>query len=150
MHSYKSYIREQADFKVLYKNFVFVLGHIFEAAYCCNVLTNEETGICTFDNDPTCGIVNATNDWCLVGGDSMVLKTFKNRTLWWIDELKDIHDLRIVQGNTVQVLIDPWSEMSSIWEMGIDIARSRPIVDLRKIKDFNDYKDQPYTDEVVW
>jgi hypothetical protein len=127
------------------------LGHIFEEAYCLNKVTKEEFGIWRFqEGDPTCGIVGKNNDWCLVGGEILILKTFFDHTVRPVGDLKDIHDIRLVDAYTVQILIDPWSENAAIWQLDLDLNRAAPTSNLWKIKDFKDYLDKPYVENVLW
>jgi hypothetical protein len=138
MHSFKGYAVEQPDFRVLYENFVMVVGHIFEDTYCCNKLTREESGIFRFEGDPTCAVVGASNDWCLVGGHILILKTFYDRTLQPVGDLKDIYGLRLVGALSAQILTDPWSAESAIWQLDINPNRAAPSIDLWKIRNFTE------------
>jgi len=90
MHPFNGYIIERPGFKPLYENFVMIVGHFYEDAYSFNKLTKEEIGIFRFYSDPTCAVVGSNNDWCLVGGHILVLKTFYDRTLRPVGDLKDI------------------------------------------------------------
>ena len=102
-HSYK----DQPGFRLLYENFVMSLGHIFEDAYCYNKLTKEAMGIWRFKYDPTCGIISKNNDWSLVGGEILILKTFFYRTVRPVGDLQDIHEIKLVGDNAAQFLTDP-------------------------------------------
>ncbi len=150
MRTYKGYIKDDPNFIVLFENTVMMAGHVFEAAYCYNKLTKEELGIYDFDYDPTCAIVGKNNDWCLIGGDTLVLKTWIDKTLRIFEKLRNIWGLKTVDDYTVQILTDPWDEQSAIWQLEIDLSRlSRP-VSLFKIRDFKEYIDKEYTDDVLW
>lgn len=150
MRPYKGYIKDDPNFKILFENTVMTVGHVFEASYCFNKLTKEEFGIFVFDNDPTCGLVGKKNDWCLIGGDDLVLWTWVDNTLRLVGELKEIFDLKLIDAYTVQILTDPWLDNPEIWQLAIDLNMlSRPIT-LTKIRDFKEYADKPYKDEVEW
>jgi hypothetical protein len=150
MRPYNGYIKDDTNFKKLYENTVMILGHVFETSYLYNKITKEEFAIFKSDNDPTCGLVSKNNDWCLVGGDQLVLRTFFDNTLRLIGDLKSIYDLKIVDDYKVQILIDPWSNGPSIWQLEININRAARLVDLIKICDFNDYIDKPYKEQIEW
>jgi hypothetical protein len=151
MRPYKGYIKDDPNFKKLFENTVMLVGHVFESSYCYNKLTHEEFAIFRFNNDPTCALVGQNNDWCLIGGDILVLRTWVDNTLRTFDGIKDIFDLKALDAYLVQILTDPWTEQFSIWQLEIDLTRSaaRPTT-LHKIKDFKDYLDKPFTDKVEW
>ncbi len=150
MRPYKGYINENENFKKLFENTIMLLGHVFEKTYIINKVTKEENPVFQFDNDPTCGLIGKYNDWCLVGGDFLVLRTWIDNSVRFLDDLKNIHSLRAIGDYTVQILIDPWSEHSAIWEMEIDLNKLTRPVNLTKLRDFKDYIETPYTDEPIW
>lgn len=136
MRSYKGYIVDQSGFRLLYKNFVMVLGHLYEDAYSYNKITKEEIDIWRFHHEPTCGLIGKNNDWCLVGGEGLILRTNFDRTVRQVGDLQNIHDLRLVNDYTAQILTDPWSEDAAIWQLEIDLNRVAPSIGLWKVKDF--------------
>lgn len=97
-----------------------------------------------FYGDPSCGLISNDNKWCLVGGSTL--------RLWTGSEVFEIKDdnlnwackFRQVDANKVEILIDPWSDNSSVWELNIQTRENR------KIKDFANYKDREYTDDIEW
>jgi hypothetical protein len=150
MHPYKGLIIDDPNFRILFENTVMKVGHVFETSYCYNKLTKEEFAIFEFGNDPTCGLVGQRNDWCLIGGDVLVLRTWVDNTLRLVGELKEIFDLKLIDAYTIQVLTDPWADNSEIWQLTIDLNKlTRPLT-LKKIRDFKEFVDKPYTDEVEW
>lgn len=150
MRPYKGYIKDDPNYRILYENFVMSVGHVYETSYCCNKLTKEEFAIFQFDNDPTCGVVGNNNDWCLIGGDVLVLRTWVDNTLRLVGDLKQIFDIKIIDDYTVQILTDPWTNNSEVWQLTIDLNKlTRPLT-LTKIKDFKNYVDKPYTENVDW
>jgi hypothetical protein len=150
MRPYKGYIKDDPNFKQFFENAVMLLGHVFETAYCYNKITKEEFGLFRFDNDPTCGVVGKNNDWCLVGGDVLVLKTWFDNSLRLIGDLRQIHELRSVDDYKTQILLDPWSNEAAIWQLEIDKTKPTRPITLEKVKDFKDYTDKPYTEHIVW
>ncbi len=150
MISYKDSIKDYKQFKKLYENTVMILGHVFERAYIIDKILQKEIAIFDFDYDPTCGLIGKNNDWCLIGSDVLVLKTWVDNSIRYISELKDIYSLRAIADYTVQILTDPWSEESSIWQMEIDLTKLTRPVNLFKLKDFKDYKDKPYSEDIAW
>ena len=150
MRPYKGFIKDDPNFKTIFENIVMTVGHVFETSYCYNKLTKEEFAIFKFDNDPTCGIVGQKNDWCLIGGDLLVLRTWVDNSLRLVGELKQIFDLKSIDDYTVQILTDPWTNNSEIWQLTIDLNKLKRPLTLIKIRDFKEYVDKPYTDDVVW
>jgi len=150
MNPYKGYLKDQPGFRVLNENYIMLLGHLYEDAWCYNKLTKEEIGIWRFQNDPTCGIIGRNNDWCLVGGEILILRTFSDHTVRPVGELENIHAIRINDEYEAQILIDPWSENAAIWHFELDLSQVAPAIGLWKIKDFKEYQDKPYTENVEW
>jgi hypothetical protein len=150
MRPYKGYIKDDPNYRILYENFIMSVGHVYETSYCYSKLTKEEFAIFQFDNDPTCGVVGNNNDWCLIGGDVLVLRTWVDNTLRLVGDLKQIFDIKIIDDYTVQILTDPWTNYSEVWQLTIDLNKlTRPLT-LTKIKDFKNYVDKPYTENVDW
>lgn len=135
---------KNTNYKKIYETENFILGYIFEEAYLTNKITNQNILLSTFYGEPLCGIISKENSWCLVGGSRLVV--------WTTDELFEIenkkliwaYDIRQICKNKVEILIDPWSENSSIWEFNITTK------EIRKIKDFNEYKNKEYTEHIIW
>ncbi|MDF2190335.1 hypothetical protein [Paraflavitalea sp. CAU 1676] len=150
MALYKGNLKDNDQFKVLFENTVMMVGHIYESAYCINKLTGEEFGIFEFDYDPTCALVGRNNDWCLIGGEVLVLKIWADRSLRLLDACEDIFALKSIDEYTVHILTDPWDDNAAIWELTIDLKKLTHPVSLMKIRDFKEYIDKPYTDDVEW
>jgi len=150
MRPYKGYIKDDPNFKVLFENTVMLVGHVFEDAYCYNKLTRQEFSIFQFDNDPTCGIVGKNNDWCLIGGDVLVLRSWIDHTLRKIDGLSNVFELKAIDDYAVQVLTDPWGEDCAIWQLEINLNKLSGPTSLTKVRSFNTYIGQPYSEDVDW
>jgi hypothetical protein len=141
---------EDLNFKKLFENTFMILGHIFETAFLFNKITKEEFSIFGFDSDPTCGVVGKNNDWCLIGGNVLVIKTFRDKTLRCIGELKFIHELKIINDYAIQVLTDPWEDKSAIWQVEINLNNLSEPVRFFKVRDFIDYVGKPYEEKIKW
>jgi hypothetical protein len=83
-----------------------LVGHVFQTAYCYNKVTTEEFGIVEFDSDHPCALIGKNNDWCLVGSDDLVLSTWADNTLRVIGDIKQIFELKAIDGYTVEILTD--------------------------------------------
>ena len=134
----------QPGYTKLHETEKFVLGHLFENAYLTNKDTSDSIFIGHFYGDPNCGIISSDNTWCLVGGSTL--------KLWTNTELTEIKDssvhwtfkMRQTDTHKAELLIDPWAENSSVWEFDI------LTMEVRKVKDFNDYKNASYTENIIW
>ncbi len=150
MRAYHGYIKDDKSFNILFENSMMVIGHIYESSYCFNKITKEEFAIFEFDFDPVCGIVGKDNEWCLIGGDVLILKTWIDNTIRFVGDLKNIFDIKEIEENEVQILTDPWSGESAIWHLTINLRKlTNPIV-LQKIRDFKDYENEPYSENIKW
>jgi hypothetical protein len=97
-----------------------------------------------FIYDPTCALISYDNSWCLVGGDRLLLWTPKETFEIDDNNLKTIEAFRQININTVHILVDPWSDNSAIWEINIQTKQ------YKKLRNFNDYKDKEYTEDIKW
>ncbi|MCD1117962.1 hypothetical protein [Chryseobacterium turcicum] len=150
MKANKGDIKDDSNFKILFENKVTIVGHIYEIAYYHNKLTKEELPIFEFENDPTCAIIGQNNDWCLLGGDVLILKTWNDNALKFINNLEQIFDLKCIDAYTAQILTDPWSENSAIWQISIDLNNiTQPLI-LSKIRDCKEYFNKPYSENIEW
>lgn len=150
MGPYNGNVVDQPGFRLLTENFVMVVGHFHEDVYCYNKITKEETGIFRFKGDPTCAVVGTNNDWCLAGGDILVLRTFYDRTVRPVGDLRDIYDLRLAGAYSAQILTDPWSTEPAIWQLDINPNHAAPTINLLKVRDFNDFVGKRYEENVSW
>ena len=96
-----------------------------------------------FYGDPLCGLISPNNDWAIIAGEHLTIwktdnQIEQNETLKWI------HDIRLKSENSIEILTDPWSQESAIWKLDIDTLQ------LSKIRDFRDYFDCEYTDNIDW
>ena len=71
-----------------------------------------------------------------------------NKQDWHLPEkVEQIFAFKALDACSVQILTDPWTDTSAIWQL--DIAPGSP-VQLYKVKDFGAYRNEPYTEDVVW
>lgn len=150
MHQHIEHIKDYQSFRMLCENSVFLIGHIYETAYCYNKLTKQEFEIHKFIGDPTCAIISPNSDWYLVGGDCLILKKWNTDSYSLLEKLSDIHSLRAIDAYTIQILTDPWAAYSSIWQLELNLSSLIQPTRLTKIKYFTEYKNKPYTENVLW
>lgn len=112
------------------------------------VLTEKSSGKILLEDEfcgnPNCGIIDSENKWAIIAGIHLTFwkpnqtKKYRNESFEWI------HSLRMKNKKTVEILTDPWSKNSSIWELNTENA------ELNKIKDFTDYRNKEYSESVEW
>ncbi|WP_128331556.1 hypothetical protein [Apibacter sp. HY039] len=120
------------------------LGHEFEDIYLVNLITLKSIELGSMYGDPTCGIIDKNDQWCIAGGEYIVI-WYNQKISFITDEiLKDTHAIRQIGSLKVEILTDPWSENCAIWELDIKSDT------IRKLKDFNYYNDKEYTENVIW
>tara|TARA_R110002072_G_scaffold20671_25_gene74743 strand:+ start:6473 stop:6868 length:396 start_codon:yes stop_codon:yes gene_type:complete len=111
-------------------------------------LTEKSSGNVLFEDDfygnPSCGIIDSENNWAIIAGIHLRLwkpnqtKKFQNESFEWV------HSLRIKNPNIIEILTDPWNIKSSVWELNIENS------ELTKVRDFKDYQNKEYTENVEW
>lgn len=132
------------NYHELHANDKYSVGHVFENIYITNKIENKTINIGSMYGEPSCALISEENSWCIVGGSELLL--WKENT---VIEIKDDNlywacRLRQSDHEKVQILVDPWSEGSSIWELNIHTLESE------KIRDFDSYKGKTYTENIDW
>ena len=97
-----------------------------------------------FYGDPECGLIDTDNNWVIIGGDHLTIWTPKRVNVVEDESMKWIASMRLKSKGIIEILIDPWSDDASIWEISLDTIKAT------KVRDFLDYKEQKYTDNVKW
>jgi hypothetical protein len=150
-------MKTDPNFIKLTETSAMVLGHVVNSAFMFNKQTSEEYSIFKFKREPTCGLIGRNNDWCLVGGNVLVLRTLADDCVRIFHDFKNIYQFKIVNDYSVQILINPWSQKASIWQLEINsIKLTSPVneleapVNIFKVKDFKDYINKPTTEQIVW
>lgn len=121
------------------------------------VLFTEHENVLLFDKDlnidvfniemygnVTKGLISLNNEWVALGGEKLII--WINQTFYTIpdSQIKYIHDIRQLSDYEIEILIDPWVTNSAIWKL---IVNTFEII---KVRDFNDYHEQPYSENVIW
>lgn len=130
--------------KILYETDKLKLEHKYELTFLVNKLTGEILMEDDFYGDPTCGLIDKDNMWAVVGGRHLTIWKLNEWKRIDSEELRWIHSIRIKNSEIVEILTDPWSSESAIWEVNLSTFV------FFKIRDFNDYKDQEYSENVIW
>ena len=97
-----------------------------------------------FIGNPHCGLIDPDNKWAIVAGKHLTIWRPEECIKIVDEEVNWIHSIRIKDSNTVEILTDPWKRNSAIWEIN---PQSYKYI---KVKDFNDYKNKEYSENVIW
>lgn len=122
----------------------YFIGHIYEDAYLIDKRIGEELVHDDFYGDPTCGLISKNNDWAIIAGEHLTIwrngKTVRmnNKDLRWI------HAIRTHDQKSVEMLINPWAPNAAIWIL------ETATLQFKKLRDFRDYQEKEYTEEIVW
>ncbi len=128
------------DLKILDESPEYTLGYMDEDIILFN--KGEKTAICIGDiyGNPYCGLI--VNKVCIIGGDHLLI--WENHQITTLDMVSDIVQMRIINDDVIEFLIDPWSKHASVWEL--NLKNRIPY----KISDFESLKNMPYTEEYIW
>jgi hypothetical protein len=97
-----------------------------------------------FYGDPKCGLIDKNNEWAIVAGEHLTIWTTLKSSIIESKDLQWIHSLRVKNQETVEVLTDPWSDISAIWELNLRTF------EVKKVRDFDIYRGKEYSEEVTW
>ena len=128
----------------LYETDKLIIQHEFEYAYLCDKKSGMKLMYDDFYGDSACGLISHNNDWAIIAGEHLTLwinghiKKVENEDLKWI------HSVRAKGDYMVEILIDPWSDKSAIWEL--DLRTLKYI----KLRDFSDYREKESCYTIVW
>jgi 6-phosphogluconate dehydrogenase len=130
--------------KTLYETDKLVLEHEHEYAFLRDKVSGKNLMADGFYGNPSCGLISKNNNWALVAGEH--LKIWKAGEVVKIkdDRLKEIHSMRMKEENLVEILTDPWSNGSAVWELNIGS------LSFHKLYDFPYYRDKEFTENIDW
>ncbi len=129
---------------VIYETDFLRFEHEFETAFLVYKPLGRVLLEDYFYGDPTCGLIDSDNQWAIVGGEHLAVWTPQKWQRIDDEGLRWIHALRVKNHNTVEILIDPWSECSAIWEIDVQTF------EFRMTQDFEMYRDKEYSDRILW
>ena len=105
--------------RVLYETDQLILEHEYEYTRLRKKSQGDILLEDDFIGDPGCGLIAIDNKWAIVAGEHLTIWTPNKSKKIRHERLKWVHDLRLKDSETVEILIDPWSDESSIWEINI-------------------------------
>lgn len=124
------------------------LSYLYEDVQLLDKDSNQILFTDNFYGDPSCGLIDTDNRYSIVGGKHLTLWTCYDGgsevTKFETRGFSNIENLRSIDRDTIEVLIDPWSEYGAIWQLTISNKS------LSKICSFLEYKNKPYTDDISW
>jgi hypothetical protein len=129
---------------ILHETESLLLKNEFEVVFLIDKKTDQILVEEEFYGDPACGLIDENNEWAVIGGERLIIwtpeeiKEIDNKDLKWV------HALRAKDNHSIEILVDPWSENSSIWELDINT------LEYKKIRDFSDYRDKEFIEDVSW
>jgi hypothetical protein len=132
------------DLNILDETDRYVVGHSFEDAYVIDKVARRELLHDEFYGDPSCGLIDRNNEWALIAGEHITIWRKDKVTRIDKEQLRDVYAVRTVNEITVEILVDPWSTRSAIWTLDVNSFA------LRKIRDFEDYRELDSNVVVVW
>lgn len=123
----------------------FGLYHLYEQVYLYDKQKQYEIYLGAFYGDPSCGLISQDNTFCIIGGlDKWILYRYDKITIFDNWEILPAFDIRQISASVVQILTDPWPEQSAIWSLEINTLK------VVKIKDFDQYLNKPYCENIIW
>lgn len=129
---------------ILYETDKLILSNEYESA-CLKIKSTGEILLEeVFYGDPKCGLIDDQNNWAIIAGEHLTIWTSKLSKTINDENIKWVHSLRLKNAQAVEVLIDPWCENASIWEINLIT------LEIKKISDFDDYKNSEYVDKIIW
>tara|TARA_B100001245_G_scaffold234799_1_gene221122 strand:+ start:815 stop:1216 length:402 start_codon:yes stop_codon:yes gene_type:complete len=131
------------DFRPLFVIENLQLKFQYESAFLVNYKTGQVLLEYHFYGDPTCGLVADDEAYALIGGDHLTNWT-PRKSKRFDDGPRWIYAIREKDQMRAEFLTDPWHEDSAIWEI------NTLTFEIQKVRDFLDYHDKEYVDEVIW
>ena len=128
----------------LYETNQLIIEHEFEATWLKEKSTGRILLEDDFYGDPTCGLIDENNRWAIVAGEHLTIWTPNKAKTIDQENLKWVHTLRLKDNQTVEILTDPWSDQPAIWEINVKTLA------VKKVRDFDDYIEKEFTENVVW
>lgn len=120
------------------------LEHEFESVYLVRKADNQILNSDDFNGDPECGLIDKENNWAIVAGSHLTLWTQTTERKFQTKQFKDIHSIRLLNGETIEILTDPWAETSAVWKLNLITF------ELTKVADFEKYQGKEYSENVEW
>ncbi len=130
---------------ILYETDKLKIEHEFENTRLVDKMTGKVLLEDDFYGEPDVALIDKNNKCAIVANLHLSIWTDTGRTASiQTKEFRWIHSLRVKTERIVEVLTDPWSEISAIWELDIETF------DTNKIKNFTDYHLKEHIENIIW
>jgi hypothetical protein len=144
------------SFHVLAESHNFVLGHSYESVVVIRRADSSQLVAGEHYGDPKVGLISPNEEWFVTGGEGLLcysvnagLQSFfrqgcpplpaGTQVQYW-----PVHSARFESESVVRVLIDPWSEHASVWELNLNSGFTS------KLGEGPHLHGQPYRDVVLY
>lgn len=111
----------------------FLLGHEWENVILVDKLTGNGKSIGSHYGDPKIGLISPDEAWFVTGGEGVLCHRLAQGSFSFLRDGPDntyfVHSMRFEGPLVLRVLIDPWSNKASVWQ--IDLATTT----IRKLHD---------------
>lgn len=128
--------------KILYESKNLILQTAFEEVSLIDKNSGKEIFNLSVYGEVTCCIVADSENWIMIGAENFWI--WRNYKFLKIEAIRWVYDMRKVSENVVEILTDPWDSEAAVWKY--DILNGSYF----KIKDFKDYHNKPYSENVIW
>ncbi|RZK15977.1 MAG: hypothetical protein EOO56_21535 [Hymenobacter sp.] len=133
------------DLRLLDETDQLLLGHREEDVMLISKRTGAQLLEDSFYGNPEAGLISPANDWAVIIGEHVTIwHRGHGTTIIAAEELRWGHALRMAGPTHVEILTDPWGAQAAIWLL------SPLTCSFIKLRDFPDYREQEYTDQVIW
>lgn len=121
-----------------------IVEHSYEYVHLRDKTSNDILYSDEFYGDPECALIDDNEHWAVVGGDKLVVWSSNEVNEVKVQGLESIEAMREKGSECVEILVDPWSENAAVWVLNVKTLQAK------KVRDFNNYKDHTYTNEIIW
>ena len=125
----------------------FILAHEYESVFVINRATGEQTHAGDHYGDPQCGVIFPDESWFATGGDGVAIFNFQKGMQNYLRNGQPhyfISAMRYEPPNSIRILVDPWSDIPSVWILTPTTG------DLIKLHDGPDLRNEEYRGNVSY
>ena len=128
--------------KILYESKNLILVTEFENVSLIDKNSHTEIFNLSVYGEVIYSSVEESENWIMIGAEN--LWVWKNHKLLKVEEVCWVHEIRKISENIVEILTDPWHTNAAVWKY--DALNDSYF----KVKDFTDYNNKPYSENVIW
>lgn len=128
---------------LLYETTRMKVEHEYENAFLIDKPSQKVLFEDCFHGDPEQALIDTNNEWAIIAGDHLSIWTTHKSQIFNNHPLKWVHALRIKNMGIVEILTDPLSDASAIWELNVQTF------ELNRIKEFK-YDKTQHDEHMEW